>query len=103
MVIKKSMINSVLGEIIYKKAIVENDLSSFMWVNSKCDFIAFYIENFSLKKETVESVCRMVTKANYSYWLEDEIKSLFSENQTLKNDFNSIANQNGINVPAQFQ
>jgi len=103
MLIKTSLINPVLGDIIYKKAIVENDLSSFMWVNSKCDFIAFYIENFPLKKETIESVCKMVTRSNYSYWLEEKIKSLFSENPTLKNDFNSIATQNGINVPTQFQ
>lgn len=101
--IKTSLINPVLGEIIYKKAIVEDDLSTFMWVNSKCDFIAFYIENFPLKKETIKSVCNMVSKTNYSYWLEEKIKSLFSENPNLKNDFNNTASENGINVPIQFQ
>jgi len=101
--IKASLINPILGEIIYKKAIVDNDLSSFMWVNSKCDFIAFYVENFPLKKETIESVCKMVTRSNYSYWLEEKIKALLSGNTTLKNEFNRIANQNAINVPTQFQ
>lgn len=103
----KTTINSLvvpeLGDLIFEKAIISDDLNSFMWVNSKCDFIAFYVEHFPLKKETVESLCKMPTRPNYSYWLETKIEAVFKDNKTLKDKFNDIANQNGITVPTKFK
>ncbi len=101
--IKSQLAVPLLGEIIFKKAIKDDDLNSFMWVNSKCDFIAFYVEKYPLKKDTVDSLCRMVTRANYSYWLETKIESIFSENTSLKDKFNEIATQSGYLVPTKFQ
>lgn len=100
---KSMLTNQILGEIIFKQAIEEDDLSTFMWVNSKCDFISFYIENFPLKKETVMSLCKMPTRSNYSYWLEEKLKNMFSDNQHKKTEFNNIATQNGLSIPIKFQ
>lgn len=101
--VKAQLINPKLEQIVFQKAIIENDLSSFMWVNSKCDFIAFYVEHFPLKTETVKSICEMVERSNYSFWLESKIQSILKANSTLKSSFDSIASQANISVPNQFQ
>lgn len=101
--IMAAFVNQKLGEIIFEKAIVENELKSFMWVNSKCDLIAFYIENYPLKKETVEKLCAMIGYANYSWWLEDAIVQVFEKNGIIKSQFHKIASQNGYTMPNKFQ
>jgi len=102
-VVKSAISNTEFGEIIYSKVFEDDRLSSFMWVNSKCDLIAFYIENYSLKKETVQKLCEMFTYSNYSWWLRDAIIRVFEHNSEIKTKFHEIATQNGYTIPTDFQ
>jgi hypothetical protein len=103
MTIKAALVIPKFGEIIFKKVFEEERLNSFMWVNSKCDLIGFYIEHFPLKKETVEKLCAMFEYANYSWWLRDAIFRIFEKNENIKNNFHQIALENGITIPDYFQ
>lgn len=101
--IKNSIKSPILGDIIFNKAILENELKSFMWVNSKCGLISFYIENYPLKGETVEKLCLMFEYENFSWWLRDAVVSIFSNHPEIKNKFKSIANNKGFEIPSYFQ
>lgn len=91
------------GEIIYSKVFKDDRLGSFMWVNSKCDLIAFYIDNYSLKKSVVQKICEMFDYSNYSWWLRDAIIRVFENNGDVKTKFHEIATKNGYTIPADFQ
>ena len=92
-----------LGDIIFNRAIVVDELNSFMWVNSKTDFITFYIEHFTVKKETVEKLFLMVGKNNYSYWLKEAVVRMLNASPTKKTEIHSIATTNGILIPSEFK
>lgn len=98
-----SLKDDILGDIIYTKAIVNDKLNTFMWVNSKTDFIAFYIEHFTVKKETVEALFAMVGRQNFSWWLRDAVVRILSSNSTKKSEIHTIATTNGIAIPTEFQ
>jgi hypothetical protein len=49
-----SLRNDILGNIIYTITIVNDRLDTFIWVNSKTDFIAFYIKHFTVKKKLLK-------------------------------------------------
>ena len=98
-----SLKDDILGEIIYTKAIVNDKLNTFMWVNSKTDFIAFYIEHFEVKKETVEALFAMVGRQNFSWWLRDAVVRILNSNSIKKSEIHTIATTNGIAIPTEFQ
>ena len=95
--------NDKLGDIIFKKAIEEDKLNNFMWVNSKTDFIAFYFEHFTLKKESVETLFAMLEKQNYSWWLRDSVLRILNSNSTKKSELHNVATQSGLTVPNVFE
>jgi len=101
--IKAAIANAKFGDIIYTKVFEDNQLGSFMWVNSKCDLIAFYIENYNLKKEAVQKLCEMFEYSNYSWWLRDSIIRVFENNNQVKTKFHEIALQNRYTIPTDFQ
>lgn len=90
-------------ETVYQIAIVEKDLSDFMWVNGKCDLIISFIENYPLNINTVKCVFEMTDRANPSQWLVRELKNTFSNMADLKSQFHSIATSNGIKIPNDFK
>jgi len=101
--VKSAIATPEFGEIIYSKVFEDNRLSSFMWINSKCDLIAFYIENYSVKKSVVQKICEMFDYPNYSWWLRDAINRVFENNIQIKTKFHEIATKNGYKIPVDFQ
>lgn len=100
--IKATIANSKFGEIIFRKTIIEDELKTFMFINLKCGLIIFYIENFSLKVETVKTLCAMISYSNCSWWLRDSLLEVFRKNNDIKIKFHEIASQNGITIPVEF-
>lgn len=90
-------------ETVFKIAIVEKDLRDFMWVNSKCDLIISFIENFPLNAQIVKCVFEMSQRANPSQWLVRELKNSFSNMPDLKIQFHNIATSNSIAIPTEFR
>ncbi len=101
--VKSAIANLELEEIIYTKVFKDDRLGSFMWVNSKCDLIVFYIENFSLKKNVVQKLCEMFDYSKYSWWLRDAIIRVFENNPQKKTEFHEIATKNGYTIPTDFE
>lgn len=98
-----SLRNDILGNIIYTITIVNDRLDTFIWVNSKTDFIAFYIKHFTVKKETVEALFAMIGRQNFSWWLRDAVVRILNSNSTKKSEIHTIATTNGITIPQEFQ
>ena len=73
------------GELIFEVAFKQKRLGDwFNWVNPRADLIAYYIEKYPLKDETVEIICEMYTRDKYSFWLSERLVRIFKENNTKK-------------------
>lgn len=91
------------GDVIHKIAIVENKIDDwYEWTNPRADILAYYIEKYPLKIDTVKTVCEMYTKSRYSHWLGERIERLFNENISKKDEFHKIANDNSYTIPSQL-
>jgi hypothetical protein len=90
-------------DIIHKTAIIEKDLKSFMWVNSKCDLIILHFKHIPFSLDTVKSICNMAVSTNPSQWLVKELKTLFINRPALKVSFIDLANKNSIPIPKDFK
>ncbi|HBD26837.1 hypothetical protein [Flavobacterium sp.] len=92
------------GELIFEVAFKQKRLGDwFNWVNPRADLIAYYIEKYPLKDETVEIICEMYTRDKYSFWLSERLVRIFKENNTKKSEFHSIATKNGNVIPTELQ
>jgi hypothetical protein len=98
-----ALAGSGFGEVIFKIAIQDQRLKDwFNWVNPRADMIAYYIEKYSLKEETVEVICEMYSRSNYSYWLAERISKIMEENPDKKVEFHQIANRKGFSIPSEL-
>lgn len=90
-------------DIIFKIAIEEQNLSSYLWVNNKCDIIISFFENYPLNIETVKCICNMAASRNPSEWLIRELKTSFINTPELKTKFQEFAEANEITLPLVFR
>lgn len=90
-------------ETVYKISILEKNLNDFMWVNSKCDLIISFIENYPVNINTVKCVFDMVDRTNPSQWLVKELKNTFTNIPDLKVEFHTIATTNNLKIPNDFK
>jgi hypothetical protein len=91
------------GDAIFDIAIHTKRLKDwFVWVNPRADMIAYYIEKYPLKDETVEVICEMYSREKYSYWLGERIVRIFTENANKKNEFHLIATRNSLTIPSEL-
>ncbi len=74
----------------------------FVWVNPRADMIAYYIEKYPFKNETVEIICEMYSRSKYSHWLGERIVRIFKENPNKKTEFHTIATTNGFIIPTDL-
>jgi len=92
------------GDTIFEVAIATKRLNDwYTWVNPRADILAYYVEKYPLKKETVEVICEMYTRDKYSFWLGERLENLFKEKNDKKIEFHQIANTNGLTIPDQLK
>jgi len=84
-------------------AIVEYDLNDNHRINNKSDIIALAIENTPLNPKTVKTICNMVSRSYYSWWLTDCIVRILKENLNFKKEFTKIAKDVLIIIPSVFK
>lgn len=58
--------------------------------------IAYYIEKYPLRVETVEVICKMYRRSRFSHWLGERLENIFSKNPEKKNEFHVIAHVRGF-------
>jgi len=97
-----TLMNCGFYDLIFSEAIIERKLKNYMWVNSKCDLIAAYIETSPLLDETVKVLCTMADSNNPSQWLIKKLNTTFESNRILKNNFLKKVNDLKITLPVSF-
>lgn len=91
------------GDLFFDIAIHTKRLRDwFNWVNPRADMIGYYIEKYPLREETVEVVCEMYSRDKYSYWLGERLVRIFTDNESKKKEFQSIAAKRGFTIPAEL-
>lgn len=99
----ESLASNGFGNQIFEIAIKEKRLNDwYKWVNPRADMIAYYIEKYKLLDDTVEVLCEMYTRKKYSYWLNERLIKIFSENECKKQEFHSIAKRLGFSIPKEL-
>ncbi|MCX6212943.1 hypothetical protein [Spirosoma sp.] len=84
-----------------EKVLFQNKMfTSYLWVNSRADYIATFLEKYPLNNEIVKSLCDEYSKKNFSYWLLERLDLIFEKNLDFKNQFITIAEEISINIPA---
>lgn len=92
------------GDTLFEKAFLEDRLNDwFHWVNPRADLLAYYIEEYPLRIETVEIICEMYTRSRYSHWLGERLERIFNQNSDKKNEFHFIANSNKFTIPTDLK
>ncbi|WP_041258238.1 hypothetical protein [Fibrella aestuarina] len=91
------------GDVIFKIAIEQDKLKTwYSLIQPRADMIAYYVENYSLKLETVKAICDMYTREKYSRWLGERLEKMFRNNPTKKQEFHAIASENGFTIPSKL-
>lgn len=91
------------GEVLFEVAIHTQRLNDwYTWVNPRADMIAYYIEKYPLREETVEVICEMYQRARFSHWLGERLENIFSKNPEKKNEFHVIAHARGFTIPGEL-
>jgi hypothetical protein len=89
------------GDTIFQIAFIDKRLQEWLhFINPRADMIAYYIERYPLRDETVEIICEMYTRANYSWWLAERISRIFEELPEKKEEFHQIAASKGYKIPS---
>jgi len=92
------------GDLIFQESIKKNRLKDwYHWVQPRADLHAYYIEKYPLKEETVEVICEMYERENYSYWLDERLERIFKEKPEKKQEFHKIANSKGYRIPDKLR
>lgn len=91
--------SSGFGEVLYRVAFESTRLSDYLWVNDRADLITYFIEKYPLQDLTVEVICEMYGRSNYSWWLDERLPVAFNANLDLKAQFHSKAIANGWTIP----
>lgn len=91
------------GDLLFQDAIHSKRLDNFLWVNNRADMIAYYIEKYPLKDETVEVICEMYSRTKYSWWLGERLVKIFTDSSDKKNEFHSIATRMHLTIPTELQ
>jgi len=88
------------GDLLFEIAIHTKRLRDwYHWVNPRADMIAYYIEKYPLREETVEVICEMYSRDNYSHWLGGRLERIFNDNADKKDEFHNIATKRGFKIP----
>lgn len=96
----KDLAANGFGDVLFEIAIHKKRLKDWhTWVNPRADMIGYYIEKYPLREETVEVICEMYSRENYSYWLGERIVRIFTNDVNKKNEFHSIAKREGFTIP----
>lgn len=98
-----SLASNGFGDTLFEIAIKGNRLMDwFNWVNPRADMLAYYIEKYPLRDETVEVICEMYTRDKYSFWLSERIIRIFTAMEQKRQEFIKIANKNKFTIPKEF-
>jgi hypothetical protein len=88
---------------VCKTAIDDYDLHDRARINNKADIITIAIKHSTLNIKTIETLCKMVSRTYYSWWLRDGIVELLNEDADFKKEFKKIAKANSITIPSEFK
>ena len=92
------------GDLLFEIAIHETRLKNwFHFVNPRADMIAYYIEKYPLREESVEVICEMYKREKFSRWLGERLVRLFTDNASKKTEFHSIATSKGFEIPPDLR
>ena len=98
-----SLATNGFGELIFNITIHEDRLEDwFNLVQPRADIIAYYIDKYPLRDETVEVICEMYTRSRYSHWLGERLVRIFTENSIKKGEFHGIAARKGYTIPEEL-
>uniref|UniRef100_UPI004055D0D1 hypothetical protein n=1 Tax=Candidatus Electronema sp. TaxID=2698783 RepID=UPI004055D0D1 len=86
-----------------KIAFTDGLLNSFILANRNDKLICWYLESYPIPIEAVRSICSIFTKSTY-YPFEacDELKKLFKENPTKRQEFEKIAQQEQLTLSEEI-
>jgi hypothetical protein len=91
------------GDVLFEIAVHSQRLADwFNWVNPRVDLLAYYLEKYTLREETVEVICEMYGRPKYSYWLAERLTRIFAKNSQKKMEFIEIATRNGYSIPQEL-
>ena len=102
MVVKRHFKGNDFLKAIFDIAIIQKNLTDYKWVNSKCDLIVCFIENYPLNPQTVKSVIDMSQQPYPIKWLIKRIQNSFSLFPSLKAEFSKIAVAESLTLPSEF-
>ncbi|NVM64476.1 hypothetical protein FHW88_002765 [Mucilaginibacter sp. SG538B] len=97
-----TLISNGFFNTVFDEAIIREDLKMYLWVNKKCDLIAMMVEYCPVRVETVRSICKNAQSGYPSEWLIRELQNLFIKKPGVKQTFISIASQENIPIPSDF-
>lgn len=91
------------GDLLFERAIIDKRLRDwFVWVNPRADLIAYYVERYPLRDETVEVICEMYERNTFSFWLGERLVKIFTQNVSKKDEFHLIAKKRGFIIPSDL-
>ncbi len=88
--------------IFSKIAFEDSWLSNFTWANGKAKLVYWYLESYPIPVEAIQSICSIVTTSTCPWTARDELKKLFKENITKRQEFEKIAQQEQLALPKEI-
>jgi hypothetical protein len=99
--------NIAISELV---SIIESDVfesnkitEDYLYVNSKSDFIVLAIEFLPLSTIMITGICEMYKCDEKSWWLNNSLLEMFKQKPNIKTQFQEVVNENGLDIPANFE